>query len=125
MDALKGKNKTFTLFFRNPALRKSQPTLRNFIPTLIRARVALVFTRAALEKIRVGINYYEIAGPLAMRGLSVPVEAVAEAAVGGGVSGGGDGDDVVGVGGAVGPLEVEGEGGGEEAQPLARQMYDV
>ena len=50
----------------------------------------------------------------------MPVEAVAEASVGGGVARGGDGDDVVGIGGAVGPLEVEGERGGEEAERGAR-----
>ena len=49
------------------------------------------------------------------------MEAVAEAAVGGGVSCCGDGDDVVGVGGVVGPLEVEGEGVASEAELLARK----
>ncbi len=54
----------------------------------------------------------------------MPVEAVAEAAVGGCVAGGGDGDDVVGVGGVVCPLEVEGEGVAGEAEPLARKIDD-
>ena len=62
---------------------------------------------------------------LSMKVLSAPVEAVAEAAVGGGVSCGGDGDDVVGVGGVVGPLEVEGEGVAGEVEPLARKIDDV